>query len=90
MWQTHSASKYLAICLFANSVHGQLTDGQYQCKLRMIPLSIFGNVEMIQEKYSSVPVNEVVLNIPRISHQRRIGTFIERHNTKTRQFDINN
>ena len=46
MQQTRSVSKYLAIHLYANSAHGQPTDGQYQCKLRMIPLSIFGNVEL--------------------------------------------
>ena len=41
----------------------------------MIPLSIFGNVELIHEKYSSVLVNEVVLNSLRIGHQRRIGAL---------------
>ena len=58
MKQKYPTSKYSAIRLYARSSIGQPFNSQYQGKLRLIPLFIFGNVELIQEKFSSAPMNK--------------------------------
>ena len=84
MKQKYPTSKYIAIRLYAHSSIGQPFNSQYQGKL--IPL-IFGNVALIQEKFSSVPMNEIVLNNIRAGEQRRIGDLpngmIQRHINST-------
>ena len=73
--------------MYTHSSIGQPFNSQYQGKLRLIPLSIFGNVELIQEKFSSVPMNKIVLNNIRAGEQRRIGDLpngmIQRHINST-------
>ena len=52
-----------------------INNGGYQDYLKMLPLTILGHVELIQEKFASVPPNEVILNNIRLGHQRCIGTL---------------
>ena len=87
MKQNYPISKYIAIRLYTHSSIGQPLSSQHQGKLRLIPISIFGNVELIQEKCSSVPTNEIVLNNISAGEQRRIGNLpngmVQRHSNST-------
>ena len=72
----YSTCKFLAIRMYAHSKTScPINNGGYQGYLKMLPLTILGHVELIQEKFASVPPNEVILNNVRLSHQRRIGTL---------------
>ena len=69
--QDFPTSKYMAICQYAN--HLGTVNGQYHGKLMLIPLNIFGTRELVQEKFSAVPPDEVVIDHTRIGKHRRIG-----------------
>ena len=87
MKQNYPMCKYIAIRLYTHSSIGQPLSSQHQGKLRLIPISIFGNVELIQEKFSSVPTNEIVLDNISAGEQRRIGNLpngmVQRHSNST-------
>ena len=53
-------SKYMAIHQYAN--HLGTVNGQYYGKLMLIPLNIFGTRELVREKFSALPPDEVVIN----------------------------
>ena len=69
--QDFLTSKYLAIHQYAN--HLGTINGQYHRKLTLIPLNVFGTRELVQEKFSAVPPDEVVIDHTRIGKHRRIG-----------------
>ena len=72
----YSTCKFLATRMYARSKTScPINNGGYQGYLKMLPLAILGHVELIQEKFASVPPNEVILNNVRLDHQRRIGTW---------------
>ena len=48
-------------------------NGQHHGKLTLIPLNIFGTRELVQEKFSAVPPNEVIIDHTQIGKHRRIG-----------------
>ena len=51
MKTTHPTAKWLAIRQYANSSSRGIQNFHYYGKLRLTPLSIFGNIELIQEKF---------------------------------------
>ena len=69
--QDFPTSKYMAIHQYGN--HLGTVNGQYHGKLMLIPLHIFGTRELVQEKFSAIPPDEVVINHTRIGNHRRIG-----------------
>ena len=48
---SHPTAKWLAIRQYANSSGRGIQNFHYYGKLRLIPLSIYGNIELIQEKF---------------------------------------
>ena len=57
----HSTPKWLAIRQYANSRGRELLSFQYYRKLRLIPLSIYGNIELEKFKTIITP-NEQIIN----------------------------
>ena len=74
--KTHSTAKWLKIRKYANSRGRELLSFQYYGKLRLIPLSIHGNIELIQEKFKNITTpNEQIINTIRTGQHRRIGVI---------------
>ena len=69
----YSTCKFLAICMYAHSKTScPINNGGYQGYLQMLPLTILGHMELIKEKFASVPPNEVILNNVRLGQQRHM------------------
>ena len=69
-------TKWLTIRQYVNSSGRGVQNFYYYGKLRLIPLSIYGNIELIQEKFKNViNQNEQIINGVRIGKHRKIGVI---------------
>ena len=72
----HPTAKYLTLRQHINNIHKINYRGQFYGKLKIIPLSSFGNRELVNEKFSNAaPANEVIINSERSGRHRRIGAL---------------
>ena len=74
---SHPTAKWLAIRQYANSSGRGVQNFHYYEKLRSISLSIYGNIELIQEKFKNViNQNEQIINGVGIGKHPRIGIIL--------------
>ena len=69
----HPTAKWFAIRQYANSTKKGVENFQYYGKLWLMPLSIYGNIKLIQEKFRDTIPGEQVTNGRRMGKHRKIG-----------------